>query len=87
MKVPMLFSPQQAQGLYSKHARMPELCLIFTPSFFVCIHDDLYRCACVLGTHPCVNLLLVFNVRSCILYVCLICINYICISYSSMSLC
>ena len=30
----------------------------------MCIHDDLNRCACVFGTHPCVNLLLVFSVRS-----------------------
>ena len=29
----------------------------------MCIHDDLNRCACVFGTHPCVNLLLVFSVR------------------------
>ena len=30
----------------------------------MCIHDDLNRCACVFGTHPCVNLLLVFSVHS-----------------------
>ena len=54
------------------HAGMPEPCLVLTPSCFVCIHDVLYTCACVFGTHPCVNLLLVFSVRSCILYVHLI---------------
>ena len=62
-------------------------CLNARTLFSPCGHDVLYTCACVFGTHACVNLLLVFNVRSCILYVCLICINYICISYSSMSLC
>ena len=81
----MLSSPQQPLGLYSSCSNARTL--VFTPSFFVCIHDDLNRFACVFGTHPCVNLLLVFSVCSCILYVCLICINYICISYSSMFLC
>ena len=85
VKLLMLSSPQQPLGLYSSCSNARTL--VFTPSFFVCIHDDLNRCACVFGTHPYVNLLLVFSVRLCILYVCLICINYICISYSSMSLC
>ena len=74
----MLTSPQLALGLCDMciaHARMPEPCLVLTPSCFVCGHDVLNRCACVFGTHPCVNLLLVFSVRSCILYVCLICIK------------
>ena len=48
------------------HAQMPEPCLVITPSCFVCIHDVLYTCACVFGSHACVNLPLVFNVRVCI---------------------
>ena len=62
MKLPMLSSHSNHWDCIA-HARMPKLCLVFTPSFFVCIHDDLNRCACVFGTHPCVNLLLVFSVR------------------------
>ena len=48
------------------HARMPEPCLVLTPSCFVCVYDFLYTCACVFGTHACVNLQLVFSVRVCI---------------------
>ena len=71
VKLPMLSSPQQALELCNMcvaHAGMPEPCLVLTPSCFVCGHDVLYTCACVFGTHPCVNLLLVFSVR---VYICL----------------
>ena len=61
VKLPMLSSPQQPLGLYSSCSNARTL--VFTPSFFVCIHDDLNRFACVFGTHPCVNLLLMFSVR------------------------
>ena len=62
----MQSSPQQPLGLYSSCSNARTL--VFTPSFFVCIHDDLNRFACVFGTHPCVNLLLVFSVR---VFICL----------------
>ena len=66
---PMLTSPQQALGLCTmciSHSRMQQPCLVLTPSCFVCVHDVLYTCTCVFGTHACVNLPLVFSVRVCI---------------------
>ena len=69
--------------VHHAHAGMPESYLVLT-RHVLCVDVMFYS---VFGTHLCVNLLLVFSVHSCILYLCLICINYICISYSSMFLC
>ena len=52
-----------ARTLFSPHTIMFCVC---TACFIV------YRYACVFGMHACVNLLLMFSVRSCILYVHLI---------------
>ena len=59
------------------HAQMPEPCLVLTPSSFVCVRDDLYTCACVFGTHACVNLPLVFSV--CV-YICM-CVWFVLIKF------
>ena len=75
MKLSNVNQPQQVLGLCTMciaHTGMPEPCLVFTPSCFVCGHDVLYTCACVFGTHPCVNLQLVFSVHLCFMFVCLI---------------